>query len=84
MPEAKELEEIKKNIRRMVAEIAETSEDEIKDDANFVDDLGVDSMMALEIVAGIEKKYKIRIPEEEIPKIQSLQNVFEILETKLK
>lgn len=84
MPEAKDLEAIKKEIRTMVAKIAETSEENIKDDANFVEDLGVDSMMALEIVAAVEKKYKIPIPEEEIPKIQSLTSVFELIEKSLK
>ena len=45
----------------------------------FVEDLGVDSMMALEIVVRIEKKYQISIPEEELPNIQSLNQVYEIV-----
>ena len=46
-----DLEAMKQEARKIVAEIAETSEEEIKDSDNFVEDLGVDSMMALEIVA---------------------------------
>jgi acyl carrier protein len=37
-------------------------------------------MMALEIVATIEKKYKVVIPEAEIPNIRSLQNVYDLIE----
>jgi len=77
-------EEIKKEVKAKVSEITEISEDKLKESAKFVEDLGVDSMMALEIVASIEKKYKIVIPEEEIPKIRSLDDVYSLLEKKLK
>ena len=80
MGEAYNIEDAKKEIKKMVADIAEISEEEIKDDARFAEDLGIDSMMALEIVASIEKKYKIVIPEEKIPTIRSLQNVCELME----
>jgi acyl carrier protein len=33
----------------------------------------------LEVVASIEKKYKVIIPEAEIPAIRSLQNVYDLL-----
>jgi len=74
------LEEAKKEIKKLVAEIAERTEEEVKEDALFAEDLGIDSMMALEIVASIEKKYKLVIPEEEIPNIRSLRNVYDLLE----
>jgi acyl carrier protein len=37
-------------------------------------------MMVLEIVTTIEKKYKVVIPENEIPNIRPLRNVYELLE----
>ncbi|MBU4305022.1 MAG: acyl carrier protein [Candidatus Omnitrophica bacterium] len=84
MPAEKTLDTLRQELRKIVAEIGEISEEEIKDDANFIDDLGFDSMKALEVAAAIEKKYKIRISEEEIPKINSLVNVFKLLEKSLK
>jgi len=74
------LEEAKKEIKKLVAEIAEKTEEEVKEDAQFAEDLGIDSMMALEIVATIEKRYKLVIPEEEIPNIRSLRSVYDLLE----
>ena len=75
---------VEKDIRELVAEILETDPKEIKGDENFVKDLGMDSMMALEILAGIEKKYRIVIPEETLPKITDMNTtvtlVKEILE----
>jgi acyl carrier protein len=77
-------EEVKKDVKKIASKITEISEEELSDDAVFTDDLGIDSMMALEIVASIEKKYKVRIAEEEIPAIRSLQNVYDLLEKLLK
>ena len=63
---------VEDDIRNLVAEILETEPTEIKFDAHFVKDLGMDSMMALEVLAGIEKKYRIVVPEEALPKFTSL------------
>ncbi|MBU1998497.1 MAG: acyl carrier protein [Candidatus Omnitrophota bacterium] len=79
-----DFEQIKKEVKRMVAEITELTETKLKDEAKFVDDLGVDSMMALEIVASIEKKYKVTIPETEIPKMRSLNDIYALLEKEMK
>ncbi|MFA5305500.1 MAG: acyl carrier protein [Candidatus Omnitrophota bacterium] len=70
----------KSEIKKLVADIAEKTPEEITDDAKFSEDLGIDSMMALEIVASIEKKYKVVIPEGEIPNIRSLQNIYDLIE----
>jgi acyl carrier protein len=74
----------KTEIKKLVADIAEKTPDEIKDDARFAEDLGIDSMMALEVVATIEKKYKVVIPEAEIPNIRSLQNIYDLVDKLLK
>jgi acyl carrier protein len=81
---AKLSDDIKKEVRRKVLEITELSDDKLTDDAKFVQDLGVDSMMALEIVASIEKKYKVAVAEEDIPKILCLKDVYALLEKQMK
>ncbi len=60
------------DIRALVAEILEEEPETIDGNANFIKDLGMDSMMALEILAGIEKKYRMVIPEEMLPKFTDL------------
>ncbi len=79
MAKKNNFEAIKQEVKELVSEIAEVPVEKLKDDARFTEDLGVDSMMALEIVASIEKKYKIVIPEDKIPTVRSLQNVYELL-----
>ena len=84
MADTTSMGDYKLEIKKLVADIAEKTPEEIKDDATFSEDLGIDSMMALEIVASIEKKYKIMIPENEIPNIRSLQNVYDLVEKLVK
>ena len=82
--EKSNFDEIKKEVKKKVSEITEVPEEKLTEEARFVEDLGVDSMMALEIVASIEKKYKVTVPEEDIPKMRSLKDVYELLQRKMK
>jgi acyl carrier protein len=72
-------DQMKVDLRKLISEISENPLEEIKDDSKFFEDLGINSMMALEIVASIEKKYKVVIPETDIPNIRSLSNVYDVL-----
>jgi acyl carrier protein len=66
--------DVEKEVTAIVAEVTEMEEDVIweKRDANFFKDLEIDSLLALEILALIEKKFKIQIPEEKLVDISSL------------
>jgi len=79
MAESKINFNVEKDIRDLVAEVLETEPERIDADASFVKDLGMDSMMALEILAGIEKKYRIVIPEDTLPKFTSLNKTIGIV-----
>ena len=70
---------VENDIRQLVAEVLETEPNSIDGQAHFVKDLGMDSMMALEILAGIEKKYRIVIPEEMLPKFTDLNTTVNIV-----
>ena len=70
---------VDEDIRVLVAEVLEVEPEEIKADASFTKDLGMDSMMALEILASIEKKYRIVIPEETLPKFTDLNTTISIV-----
>lgn len=75
MPEVQQLDE---EIRQLVANILEREAAEIDADAQLVEDLGMDSMMALEIVASIERKYRVKLPEAELANVKTLQRVIEL------
>lgn len=65
--------DLENEIRNLIAEIVETDPSRITPDAKFFEDLEMDSMMALEIMAAMEKKYKIVIPEDKLTKLTTLR-----------
>lgn len=69
---------VDQEVTALIADILEMEPGEINPDAHLVEDLGMDSMMALEILASIEKKFKIKVPEDDLPKITSVNRVIEL------
>lgn len=58
-------ESIRWEIKKLIASVTEREPEEVPDDASFADDLGVDSLMAMEVMVAMDKKFRIDIPEEE-------------------
>ncbi len=71
---------LKEELRALVAEIAE--KDEVPDGATFKE-LGIDSMMGVEIVAAIERQYQIKIPDSELQQVTTLNKSYELVLSKL-
>ena len=69
---------LENEIRALVASILEIDESKISASGRFVEELGMDSMMALEILASLEKKYKIKISEEYLTKVTDLKSIVTI------
>jgi acyl carrier protein len=68
---------IDSEIAEMVAEITEVPVEKLTPEADFFTELGVDSLKAIEIVAAFEKRYKIIVPEKDIPKIRNLKQIID-------
>ena len=68
--------ELEQEITTKIAELAEISPERVQRDVPLKD-LGVDSLMVLEIVAFIEKRTKCEIAESEIPKVRTLADILE-------
>ena len=67
--------DLKDKLRAIVAEVSEI--DEIPDSTPF-SELGIDSMMAIEIVAEVERQYKVSVPEEELKSLSNFQSVYDL------
>lgn len=68
---------IEDELRALVSDIIEVPVGKLTPEADFIDDLQVDSLKAIEIVAAVEKKYRIVIPEQDIPKIRTIKKIVE-------
>lgn len=71
---------LKEELRALIAEIAE--KDEIPDDVAFKD-LGIDSMMGVEIVAAIERQYHVKIDDAELAEVTTLNGSMALVQKKL-
>jgi acyl carrier protein len=65
--------DLKEKLRAIVAEVSEI--DTIPDSTPF-SELGIDSMMAIEIVAEVERQYKVSVPEEELKSVSDFNSVY--------
>ncbi len=68
-------EEIKSTIRALIEEIGEDMDldsSKVTDEAKFIEDMGFDSMALLEVLATMEKKFGVSIPESEFPNITTI------------
>jgi len=76
-------EEIFPKIVPIIAEQLKIKPEEIKPDSKFIDDLGADSLDAVEIVMGIEERFNVEIPDEEIDKIKTVKDIVDYLARKI-
>ena len=58
------------------------SQDEMKLDTNFKDDLGVDSLDLYEIVMKLEDEFDVEIPAEELDDVATFEDVLNYLKSK--
>ena len=68
-------------VKRIIAENLGVSEDEIKPESKFVDDLGADSLDIVELVMQMEEEFEVEIPDEEAENIKSVQDAINYVNT---
>jgi acyl carrier protein len=66
-------------IKEIVCDILELDEDEVSDTSLFAEDHGADSLRAIEILAALEKEFKIEIDQAELGRMVNLQGVGEVV-----
>lgn len=64
---------IEERVRKIVSEQLGVKEEEIKNDASFVEDLGADSLDTVELVMALEEEFETEIPDDEAEKITTVQ-----------
>ncbi|MCC6442993.1 MAG: acyl carrier protein [Armatimonadetes bacterium] len=71
-------------VRKVVVETIDVSEDEVTQNASFVDDLGADSLDVVELVMALEEEFDIEIPDEDAEKITTVDQAVKYIEEKTK
>ena len=74
---------IEHDIINITAEVSGFDAEEITAEKNFFKDLEVDSIKAIEITVAIEKKFKISVRDEDVPKITTVKEAVELVKSLL-
>ena len=62
-------------IEKIIAEVVGWDKDLVKDDSNFVDDLGFDSLNVVELVMQIEEEFDIEIPDDDAENLKTVKDL---------
>ena len=73
------LEEVKHRTKKTVANVLKVDELEITDNANFIFDLGADSMQSVELVAGFEEEFDIEMDQDRALEIQTIDDAVKFI-----
>ena len=66
--------EILMRVKNVVSQVLKIEPSEITDDANFVFDLGADSMQSVELVAGFEEEFDIELDQDKALEVQNIDD----------
>ena len=69
-------------IKSIVVDQLGVDEDQVTEDASFIDDLGADSLDTVELIMAFEEEFDVEIPDEDAQKIKTVKDVIEYIETK--
>ena len=71
---------VAEDIIAIVSDVSGYDREQITLETNIVKDLEVDSIKAIEITVAIEKKYKLAVRDEDVPRIVSVKDAVELVE----
>jgi acyl carrier protein len=67
-------DEIRDKIKRSITNVTDIKPERISDNASYTEDLALDSLAILEIVVEVECQFKIKVSEEELSTIRTLDD----------
>ncbi len=70
---------VEERVRKIVIEQLGVKDDEVKEDASFVDDLGADSLDTVELVMALEEEFETEIPDDEAEKITTVRQAIDYI-----
>ena len=71
-------------IKEIVVDQIGVDGDQVTLAANFVDDLGADSLDTVELIMAFEEEFGVEIPDTEAEKIKTVQDVVNYIESQKK
>lgn len=76
------VENVEERVKKIIVEQLGVDAGEVTQQAQFVNDLGADSLDTVELVMALEEEFDIEIPDEEAEKIQTVGQALEFIKTR--
>jgi acyl carrier protein len=76
--------EIAEKVKEIVSQQLDVDKGGIKEESQFIDDLGADSLAIVELVLAFEEQFEIDIPDEDTEKIRTVGDAIKYIETRSK
>jgi acyl carrier protein len=76
-------EEVLTKVKSVVVEKLNVGEDQVTEEAKFVEDLGADSLDQVELIMALEDEFKLKIPEEEAEKLTTVGSAIDYVLKKI-
>ncbi len=67
------MSDIAARVKQLIVEKLGADEADVKPEANFITDLGADSLDTVELIMELEKEFDVAIPDEQAEKITTVQ-----------
>ena len=77
------MEEVQNKVKEILIDKLGLVETEITPDANFIKDLGIDSLDYAELVMEFEQVFDIRIPDSDAEKLQTIKQAVNYISSKV-
>jgi len=74
--------DISNKVKKMVAEHLGVEEQKVTEEANFIDDLGADSLDTVELVMAFEEEFGSEISDSEAEKILTVGDAIKFIESR--
>lgn len=70
-------------VKEILAEQFDISADDIELTSSLIDDLGADSLDAIDVVMSIEDQYSLEVPDEVIENMKTVEDIVNFIEINL-
>jgi acyl carrier protein len=71
---------IEQRVKKIIAEQLDVNPDQVTPEARLIDDLGADSLDAVELIMALEEEFGHDIPDEQAEKMQTVGDIIKYIE----
>ncbi len=78
-----DISNIEARVKKIIIEQLGVKEEQVTNEASFVEDLGADSLDTVELVMALEEEFELEIPDEDAEKITTVQQAIDYISAHL-